>query len=39
MSIEPANLEATTIAEITKQFSVSGELTESELSSLVKQVV
>jgi len=39
MSIESANLQATTIAEITKQFSVSGELTESELSSLAKQGV
>ena len=39
MSTDSANLQATKIAQITKQFSVSGELTESELSSLAKQGV
>lgn len=39
MSTDSENLQATKIAQITKQFSVSGELTESELNSLAKQGV
>ena len=39
MSTDSANSQTTKIAQITKQFSVSGELTESELNSLAKQDV
>ena len=39
MSADSAKLQATKISKLTEQFSVSGEFTESELSSLVKQGV
>lgn len=39
MPTDSANVQATKIAEITKQFSVSAELTESELDSLTKKGV